>query len=45
MRRQIITSVAMLPLLFGCSHAAQNWSVNGPAQAWTFSIRRGGPGG
>ncbi|MGB6476910.1 MAG: PDZ domain-containing protein [Candidatus Sulfotelmatobacter sp.] len=31
MRKYILTSLAVLPLLFSFSHAAQNWSVDPPA--------------
>jgi serine protease Do len=41
-RRQIITSLALLPLLFGSSHAAQDWSTNKSSQSWDFSSDEGG---
>src|SRR5271169_3536844 len=34
MRRYALTSIALLPLLLSFSHAAQNWSVDPPAQPW-----------
>jgi hypothetical protein len=42
MRRHLLTSVALLPLLFTFSHAAQDSAVNGPAQVWSFSSDEGG---
>jgi len=42
MRRYILTSIAILPLLLGCSQAEQNWSVDPPAQPWVFSSDEGG---
>src|SRR5579863_7138314 len=42
MRKYILTSIAMLPLLLGCSQAEQNWSVDPPAQPWVFSSDEGG---
>ncbi len=42
MRRYILTSVVLVPLLFTFSHAAQDSAVNGPAQAWGFSSDEGG---
>src|SRR5271168_3283246 len=44
MRKYILTSVAMLPLLLTYSYAAQNWSVDPPAQPWVFSSEDGGTG-
>src|ERR1700690_1048434 len=37
MRKYILASIAMLPLLLSCSQAEQNWSVDPPAQPWVFS--------
>src|SRR5271169_6028573 len=34
MRKYVLTSIALLPLLLSFSHAAQNWSVDPPAQPW-----------
>lgn len=42
MRKYILTSIAMLPFLLGCSQAEQNWSVDPPAQPWVFSSDEGG---
>ncbi len=42
MHKYILTSIAMLPLLFSCSYAEQNWSVDPPAQPWVFSSDEGG---
>ena len=42
MRKYILTSIAMLPLLLSCSQAEQNWSVDPPAQPWVFSSDEGG---
>lgn len=41
MRKHILTSIALLPLLFGYSHAAQNGS-DAPAQSWIYSSDEGG---
>jgi serine protease Do len=39
MRRYVLTSIALLPLLLTFSHAApaQNWSVDQPGSGWIFS--------
>lgn len=39
MRRLVLTSIALLPLLLSFSQAtpAQNWSVDQPGQPWVFS--------
>lgn len=37
MRKYILTSIALLPSLLGCSQAVDNWSVDPPAQAFVFS--------
>jgi serine protease Do len=37
MRKYICTSIALLPLLLTWGYAAQNGSVDSPAQAWIFS--------
>lgn len=37
MKRHILTSLALLPLLFSYSHAAQSWSTDPPSQPWIFS--------
>jgi serine protease Do len=34
MRKYVSISIALLPLLLSISHAAQNWSVDPPAQPW-----------
>jgi serine protease Do len=44
MRKYILTSIAMLPLLLTYSHAAQSLSVDPPAQPWVFSSEDGGTG-
>src|ERR1700741_4330991 len=36
MRKYITTSIVLLPLLLTFSHAAQNWSVDPPAQPWAI---------
>src|SRR6266550_5042633 len=42
MRKYVITSVVVLPLLLTFSHAAQNWSVDPPAQPWVFASEDSG---
>jgi len=43
MRKYILTSIALLPLLLSFSHAAQNWSVNHPdQQSFVFSSEDAG---
>ncbi len=44
MRRNILSSFALLPLLLTFSYAAQTWSVDPPARAWVFSSEEGGSG-
>jgi len=44
MRRYILSSLALLPLLLTFSYAAQTWSVDPPARSWVFSSEEGGPG-
>jgi len=43
MRKYILTSIAIVPLMLSFSHAAQNWSVNHPdQQSFVFSSEDGG---
>lgn len=43
MRKYVLTSIALLPLLLSVSHAAQNWSsVDPPGQPWVFSSEDSG---
>ena len=42
MRKYILTSIVLLPLLLSFSHAAQNWSVDPPEQPWVFSSEDSG---
>ncbi len=42
MRKYVMTSIVLLPLLITLSHAAQNWSVDPPAQPWVFSSEDSG---
>jgi serine protease Do len=44
MRNYILASLIVVPLLLGFSQAAQNWSVDPPAQPWVFSSDDGGTG-
>jgi serine protease Do len=44
MRRYILSTIALLPLLSSFSNAAQTWSVDPPARAWVFSSEEGGTG-
>jgi serine protease Do len=44
MRKYVLTSIALLPLLLGHSHAAQSWSVDPPGQPWVVSSEDGGTG-
>jgi serine protease Do len=37
MRKSALALIALFPLLLGLSQAAQNWSVDPPAQPWSFS--------
>jgi serine protease Do len=42
MRKYVLTSIAMLPLLLTFSHAAQRWSADPPSQPWVFSSEDSG---
>jgi len=43
MRKYVLTSIVLLPLLLTVSHASQNWSTDPPAQSWSvFSSEEGG---
>jgi serine protease Do len=42
MRKYVISGIVLLPLLLTFSHAAQNWSVDPPAQPWVFSSEDSG---
>jgi membrane-associated protease RseP (regulator of RpoE activity) len=42
MRKHVITTMVLLPLLLSFSQAAQNWSVDPPAQPWVFSSEDSG---
>src|SRR5580693_7068063 len=42
MRKYIVTTIALLPLLLTFSHAAQNWSVDDSAHSWIFPSEEGG---
>jgi len=42
MRRIVLTSILMLPLLLSYSHADQSWTVDPPAAPWAFSSDEGG---
>src|SRR5579872_6998936 len=42
MRKYIVISFALLPLLLTFSHAAQNWSVDDSSHAWGFPSEDGG---
>jgi serine protease Do len=42
MRKYVMTSIALLPLLLTFSNAAQNWSVDPPGQPWIFSSEDSG---
>jgi membrane-associated protease RseP (regulator of RpoE activity) len=43
MRKYVLASIALVPLLFSFSHAAQSWSVNHPdPQSFIFSSEDGG---
>ena len=44
MRKYILTSIALLPLFLGASHAAQSMSVDPPGEPWLFSSEDGGTG-
>ena len=42
MRKYVLTSIALLPLLLSFSYAAQNWPMDSSAQSYTFSSDEGG---
>jgi serine protease Do len=42
MRKYVMASIVLVPLLLSFSHAAQNWSVDPPGQPWVFSSEDGG---
>jgi len=42
MRKYVMTSVVLLPLLLTFSQAAQNWSVDPPEQPWVFASEESG---
>jgi serine protease Do len=42
MRRFVLISIALFPLLLGFSQAAQNWSVDPPSQPFAFSSDESG---
>ena len=42
MRKYVMTSIALLPLLLTFSHAAQNYEKDQSAQTWVFSSEDGG---
>ena len=42
MRKYVVTSIVLLPLLLSFSHAAQNWSVDPPEQPLVFSSEDSG---
>jgi serine protease Do len=42
MRKYVMTSIVLLPLLLTFSQAAQNWSVDPPAAPWVFSSEDSG---
>jgi len=42
MRKYVLTSIALLPLLLSVSHAAQNWPMDSSAQSYLFSSDEGG---
>jgi serine protease Do len=42
MRRKILASVALLPVLLAGSYAAQDWSSSHPSQTWVYSSDDGG---
>jgi len=44
MRNFVLASIAVVPLLLGFSQAAQDWSVDPPAQPWVFPSEDGGTG-
>src|SRR5579871_6952558 len=42
MRKYMLTSIAILPLLLTFSQAAQNWSVDDSSHSWVFPGEEGG---
>src|SRR6267154_358321 len=44
MRKYILTTITVFPLLLTLSHAAQSWSVDPPAQPWGLSSEDSGTG-
>lgn len=44
MRRYILTTIILVPLLLNVSKAAQSWSVDPPATVWGFSSEESGTG-
>ncbi|MGD1077044.1 MAG: PDZ domain-containing protein [Candidatus Sulfotelmatobacter sp.] len=42
MRKYVVASIVLLPLLLSFSHAAQNWSVDPPEQPFVFSSEDSG---
>jgi serine protease Do len=42
MHKYALTSIALLPLLLGLSHAAQSWSLDPSTQSFAFSSDEGG---
>ena len=42
MRNYVLAAGALLPLLLGCSYAAQNWPGDQPGNAWVFSSEDSG---
>ena len=44
MRKYVVTSIVLLPLLLTFSHAAQSLSLDPPSQPWVFSSEDGGTG-
>jgi PDZ domain-containing secreted protein len=42
MRKYVVASIAMVPLLLSFSHAAQSWSVDPPAETMVFSSEDSG---
>src|SRR6266849_6132564 len=44
MRRYVLASIALLPLLFSLSHAAQNWSVDPPTPLLGIPSEESGTG-
>ena len=44
MRRYILTTIILVPLLLNVSKAAQSWTVDPPATVWGFSSEESGTG-